>query len=135
MEILSGILCFLNIVTAVDDFRRRLSSKEDKQALSDFLNDIGTLLLSVSGDLQDGRYPHDKCSTMFEYLTNMKSVLKGKLPEDELEKFQTWIEESYRVEQLLGQLNQLSPEERQYNIDTLRSISGRFVAFSKMTLL
>ena len=135
MEILSGILCFLNIVTAVDDFRRRLSSKEDKQAISNFLNDIGTLLLSVSGDLQDGRYPHDKCSMMFEYLTNMKSVLKGKLPEDELEKFQTWIEESYRVEQLLGQLNQLSPEERQYNIDTLRSISGRFVAFSKMTLL
>ena len=135
MEILSGILCFLNIVTTVDDFRRRLSSKEDKQALSNFLNDIGTLLLSVSGDLQDGRYPHDKCSTMFEYLTNIQSVLKGKLPEDELEKLQTWIEESYRVEQLLGQLNQLSPEERQYNIDTLRSISGRFVAFSKMTLL
>ena len=135
MEILSGILCFLNIVTAIVDFRDRLSSKQDKQTLSDFLCDIGTLLLTVSDDLQAGRYPYDKCSTMYEYLTNMKSVLKGKLPDDELEKLQTWIEESYRVEQLLGQLNQLSSEERQYNIDTLRSISGRFVAFSKLTLV
>ena len=135
MEILSGILCFLNIVTAIVDFRDRLSSKEDKEALSVFLRDVGTLLLSVSDDLQARRYPHDKCAVMFEYLTNMKNVLNGKLPDDELEKLQTWIEESYRVEQLLGQLNQLPPEERQHNVNMLRTISGRFVAFSKLTLL
>ena len=69
---------------------------------------------------------------MFEYMNGMKNVLKDKMEEKQLQQLQESIENSYRVEQLLGQLNQLTSEQKSYNIDKIRAIAGRFIGVSRI---
>lgn len=131
MEILSGIKIFLDIADTVYSFVKK-SSDTDKEAALQVLTDIGNLLQEVAIELDQSRYPHEKCAMMFEYMHGLKKVLKGQMSEDEVNRLQNMIEESYRVEQLLGQLNQLPEMERSFNINMIRAAAGSFWGVSKL---
>lgn len=132
MDILSGIMCFLNIVNTVFTIKDKISHGKNKENVGQFLIDIGNLLNEVSIEIEQNRYPHDKCSIMFEYMNGLKNALADKMEEEQIITLQSLIEESYRVEQLLGQLNQLTSEEKSYNINMLKSIAGRFIGLGKL---
>lgn len=135
MEILTGILCFFNICKVLLDIKEKLITDDDKIFASQFLHDIGTLLKEVADDLEKGLYPHEKCAVMWEYLNNLKIVLKGKLDKEEIERLEDLIDKSYRIEQLLGQLNQLSVEDKEINISSLREAAGNFLGLSNVIKL
>lgn len=132
MEILSGIACFLNIVNAIFTIKDKISAGKNKEDISQFLIDTGNLLNEVADEFEQNRYPHDKCSIMFEFMNGLKNALTDKMDEEQINTLQSLIEESYRVEQLFGQLNQLTNEEKSYNITTLRSTAGRFIGVGQL---
>ena len=135
VEILTGVLCFLNIIDMVLKVKDKLTTKEDKQALSAFLSSIADLLSDVASDLEKNQYPYQKCSMMFGYLNDMKEHLRGKLDADKIDELHKLIEDSFRVEQLFMELNKLSADQKEFNINALKSASGRFAAFSGMIKL
>ena len=135
MEILTGILCFFNIFKILLDIKEKLITDNDKIRASQFLYDIGMLLKDVASELEEGRYPHEKCAVMSEYLNNLVTVLKSKLDKDEIKRLEDLIDKSYRIEQLLGQLNQLSKEDREINISFLKEAAGNFLGLGNVLKL
>lgn len=132
LGILSGVLCFLNIVDVTFKVKDKFKGKEEKEGASYFLNKIGDLLNFVAIDLENNIYPHDKCSEMWSYLKGFESVLVNKISAEQLTDLQNQIAEAYRVEKLLGDLNQLSQSDRQKNINLLKSSAGSFYAASTL---
>lgn len=134
MELLAGVAAFLGVVNSVFSLvtQGKIILADDKAKVAALLNDIGQLIKEVAEDLDQNRYPHEKCSIMFEYMNGMKAKLQDKMDDGKLQQLQENIEQCYRVEQLLGQLNQLTSDQKQYNIDMMRSIAGRFIGLSKL---
>lgn len=130
LEVLTGVLCFLNIVDTVFKVRDKIVSLEDKKSASFFLQKIGTTLNEVAASLENNVYPHDKCSEIYSYLINFKTILNDKISTDKIQELDNYISNAYRVEQLLGQLNQLRVDERIENINILKSTAGSFIAAS-----
>lgn len=130
IEILTGVLCFLNIVDTVFKVKDKLHNKAEKEGASHFLAKIGDLLNSVADDLQNGVYPHDKCSEMWSYLKGFQSIMESKIGVAECTILQDEIGNAYQVEKLLGELNGLSPGDRQKNIAAIKSAAGSFHAAS-----
>lgn len=135
LEILTGTLCFLNIIDAVFKIKDKISTKDDKEGASYFLNKIGNLLNSVADDLEKGIYPHDKCSEMWSYLKGFESIMESKISVSERVSLQNEIAKAYQVEKLLGELQQLSDSDRQKNINLLKSCAGSFYAASTLVKL
>lgn len=135
MEMLAGVLCFLNIVEVGFKIKERLRGSQEKEGASYFLNKIGELLNSVAIDLERNVYPHDKCTEMWSYLKGFESVLADKLPPEQLKELQGQINEAHRVEKLLGELQNVSNEGRQQNINLLKSTAGSFFAASTLVKL
>lgn len=135
LEVLTGVLCFLNIVDTVFKVRDKIVSKEDKESTSSLLEAISHLLIEVADSLDKNIYPHDKCSEMHYYLNNLQQVLSNKIDNSKILELEKQIQDAYSVEQLLGQLNQLNVVERNNNINLLKSISGSFKAASTLIKL
>lgn len=135
IEVLAGVLCFLNIVDTVFKIKDKINTKDDKEGASHFLNKIGDLLDSVADDLEVSIYPHNKCSEMWSYLKGFESIMESKISVTERVILQNEISQAYQVEKLLGELNQLSPELRQKNIATIKSAAGSFRAASTIIRL
>lgn len=132
IEILTGVLCFLNIVDVAFKVKDKFKGQQEKEGASYFLNRIGDLLNAVANDLEKNIYPYDKCSEMQGYLTGFQSVLKNKIPDEQLVYLETQIAQAYQVERLLGELNQMTPALRQVNINTLKNTAGSFYAASTL---
>lgn len=128
LELLTGVLCFLNIVDTFLKVKDKISSQVDRADAGLLLERIADLLLEVQDDLARGIYPHDKCSEMWSYLKNLERLFIGKLPDADVADLQAQITEAYRVEQLLGQLNCLNDESKQKNLNLLKEVAGAFRA-------
>lgn len=128
MEILTAIACLLQIANMIFNLRDRLElTKEQKQALSELLNNIGSLINHVSLDLEKNIYPRDKCLQMEIYANELKNILNKKMKDDDIDKLSKLLDESIKVERLLGELNNLSFENRDKNLELLRMASSSFV--------
>lgn len=135
MNILSGILCFLNIIDTVFKVKERLIKPVDKAAASGFLGHIGKLLGEVADELEAGRYPHGMCQEMWHYLDNLKAVLATVVDEVNLQYLVEQIAASYRVEQLTGELHSVDAVAKTENIRVLRSAAGSFTALANIIRL
>lgn len=133
MEIISGILGFLQIVNLIISLKEKIShSKEETTSLGNLLIDIGNLLFSVSEDLEKNIYPHGKCSQIEVYAQQLECLVKGYLDPKQLDILHEHLQSSLQIEKLLGQLNCLSAEEKLENLNTLKTASGKFVAFGEI---
>lgn len=136
MQILSGILVFLQIAQMVFSLKDKILNKNEKENVGGFLTNISGLLENVAGDLEIGVYPHSKCMQMRELLNGLnEDVLKGKLPQDEIDKLQSLIEKSYQVEQLFREYNSLNAEEKTMNLTVLKTTAGTFAATGKLIMV
>lgn len=128
MEILTAIACLLQIANMIFNLRERLElTKDQKQALSELLNNIGILINHVSLDLEKNIYPHDKCLQMEIYANELKNILSKKMKPDEIDKLNKLLNESVKVEKLFGELNNLSIESKVRNLELLGIASSSFV--------
>lgn len=136
MEILTAILCFLQVAnisfTMLDRFK---PTDKDREVLSEILLQIGILLNSVVEDLENKMYPHGKCSEMEKYAQKLKFILQGKMSGEEISELSKMLNESLQVERLLGELNNLSEENKKKNIEMLQTAAGCFVAWGNMARL
>ena len=113
---------FLDIVKAFGEIvdislklKDRLLPDLDREGISQLLITISDLLSYVSEELENNRYPHDKCGEMYAYMKAIQNKLEGKLSKEEVENLSNLINVCYQVEQLLGQLNQLDNINREIN--------------------
>lgn len=128
MEVLTTILCLLQIGNLIFSIRDKLEmTKEEKQALSELLVNIGNLIKDVSYDLEKNVYPHSKCYQMELYANDLKNLLKGKMTEQQVLKLEEYLSESIRVEKLLGELNNLPLENKDRNLEILRMSAVSFI--------
>ena len=136
MEILTGILAFLQIANLVFTLRDKLKTTEDeKAALSEGLINIGHLIYSVAEDLNKGQYPGGKCHQMELYAANLESILKNKISEKDLERLREALNQSLNVEKLLGELNSQTPESKNKNIEILEIAGSSFIASGEIIKL
>ena len=132
MEILAGILCFLQIVDIALSVKDRYKHIVNKEAISELLINIGQTLYSVADDLDNGQYPHGKCMQMWEYLNGFSEQVKGKIKDDQYQRLLELLNKSYQVEKLCGELTQLSVDQKKKNVLKLRMAAGSFVAVGEM---
>ena len=130
--ILDIVKSFLEIVDYSFKIKDRLIPPLDKESISYFLLKISELLSSVADDLEQSRYPHDKCGEMWSYMNSLQDKLKVKFDKNDLNSLNKLIHDCYQVELLLGQLNNLSQELKILNINKLREASGKFKAASEL---
>lgn len=135
MEILTGILCLLQITDIILQIKSKITSREEKQDISLLLKNIGDLVESVAEDLEQGIYSHNKCSQMEHFMYSLCNCLKGKIPQKEVDRLVGLMQQSVQVEQLFGQMQQLDEEGKKENINQLRSCAGSFIAMSQTVLL
>lgn len=129
MEIISGILAFLQIANLFFTVREKLElSKDQKQAVGNGLINIGNLIYSVAKDLSQGTYPAGKCHQMEIYAGELTSILDGKLLEKDQTKLIECLNQSLKVERLLGDLNNISLEAKDKNIELLEIAASSFIA-------
>lgn len=127
MEILTGILCLLQIANMVFNLRGKLEvSKEDKKLLGETIHNIGVLVDSVADDLEKNIYPHSKCYQMELYANEFKAIVKGKVSEQDMDKLVNLLNESLKVERLLGEMNNISLESKDKNIELLHMAASSF---------
>jgi hypothetical protein len=135
MEILTGVLCFLQIVDLLFKVKDKVTVKEDKESLHQYLKSVGLLLREVAEDFERNMYPHDKCMQMFTHMNYIKTELSGKISEEQLSNLSNLIEQSYRVEQLFGELQNLSEDQKNKNIVLIKTASGAFIATADLIKL
>lgn len=133
--ILPGILCFLQVVDLVFKVKERFVSSRDLEKAALFLRLVGDLLDTVADEIDAGRYPHDKCQEMWHYMDELKTSLRGALNKKQLDFLAGKIEESYRVEQLCGQINGISASDKAENIKVMKAAAGSFIASSNLLKL
>lgn len=133
MEIITGILGFLQIANLVISLKDKLStSVEEKLVAGDLIINIGHLLMSVSEDLEKNVYPHGKCSQMEVYAHQLKDILKNKLSHQDFDTLQQTLNQSLKVEKLLGELNLIDNQKREQNLNSLKTAAGKFIAFGEI---
>lgn len=136
MELLAGITALLSIVDLGFKIHERIADRKNPEFLSETLQKIGTLINEVADDLQTGIYPHGRCAQLEQYLRGVDAIFSaGKLRETEKERMQTALIDAVRIEALLGQLNSLTDEQKSFNLNMLRSISGSYIALSQLVKL
>lgn len=136
MEVLTAITCLLQIANMIFNLRDKLEmTKEQKQALSDLLIKIGNLINEVSVDLEKNIYPHTKCLDMEMYAIELKEILTGKISDEKVNKLSELLNESIRVEKLLGELNNISLEAKDKNIELLQMAASSFKTSGEIILL
>lgn len=136
MELLTGILCLLQIANIIFNLRDKLEMpREEKQALSKLLINIGNLIEDVSNDLHKNIYPHAKCLEMEMYAIQLKEILTGKVSDEKINKLSELLNESIRVEKLLGELNNISLEAKDKNIELLQMAASSFRTSGEIILL
>jgi hypothetical protein len=135
MEILTGILCLLQIADITFQIKNKINSQEEKQQVSTLLKSIGDLVESVAVDLEQNVYSHNKCAQMEHFMQNLYSCLKEKMPQEQVDKLVQLMQQSIQVEQLFGQMQQLNNEVKKENINRLRASAGSFTAMSQTVLL
>ena len=132
MNILPGILCFLNIVDTIFKVKDKVFKPVDRDGISSLLKSIGELLSVVADELEAGRYPHSRCQEMWHYLDDLKAVLNPVLTDPQIVHLTEQIAASYRIEQLAGQLQSIGSSIRAENLLVLRAASGSFTALSNL---
>jgi hypothetical protein len=135
MEILTGILCLLQITEILFKVKEKINSQDEKQKVSNLLNGIGDLIDSVAVDLEQNVYSHNKCSQMEHFMHSLHNCLKGKITQEQVDKLVQLMQQSVQVEQLFGQMQQLDDVTKKENINQLRSSAGSFTAMSQTILL
>jgi len=135
MEILTGIMCLLQISDMIFKLKDKISDREEKQRVGALLKDIGELVDSVATDLEQNVYSHNKCAQMEHHMQNLHSCLKGKMPQKQVDKLVQLMQQSVQVEQLFGQIQQLNEKSKLENINRLRHGAGNFTAMSQTVLL
>jgi hypothetical protein len=135
MEILTGILCLLQIADITFQIKNKVNGQEEKQRVSTLLENIGELIDSVATDLEQNIYSHNKCSQMEYFMQNLYSCLKGKLSQEEVDNLVQLMQQSTQVEKLFSQMQHLDDIVKKENIDRLRSSAGSFTAMSRIVLL
>ena len=131
MEILTTITALLSVAELFLSLKDRICKKSNKDQLSVWLAETADLIESVAHDLADRLYPHDKCTQMQFYLHNFYDIIKDDLQEDQAKKVLMDIEDAYKVERLLGELNNLDDVERGKNLNKMFEIAGRFRGLSE----
>jgi hypothetical protein len=135
MEILTGILCLLQITEILFKIKEKINSQDEKQKISDLLKGIGNLIESVAADLEQNVYSHNKCSQMEHFMHSLHNCLKGKIAQEQVDKLVQLMQQSVQVEQLFGQMQQLDDVTKKENINQLKSSAGSFIAMSQTILL
>ncbi len=130
---------FLDIVKAFGEIvdisfklKDRLSPDFDREGTSTLLLQISELLEHVTLELEARRYPFYKCGEMHFYMKAFQGKLEGKMTTEEVEYLSNLINECYQVERLLGELNNLTPIEKEMNLNKLKEASGQFRAASEL---
>ena len=135
MEILTGILCLLQITEILFKVKEKINSQDEKQKVSNLLKDIGDLIDSVAADLEQNVYSHNKCSQMEHFMHSLYNCLKRKIAQEQIDILVKLMQQSVQIEQLFGQMQQLDDLTKKENIDRLRSSAGSFTAMSRIVLL
>ena len=132
MEILSTISSLLSIGELYVSLREALSIKPNRDTISAWFKELSELLIQINESLANGRYPHDKCAQVQFYLTAFHGMLKRdkNLDEKMSEMALNLIDDACRVEKLLGQLNHLNKEDKEYNHAKLLEAAGTFAGIS-----
>lgn len=130
MELLAGILAFLQVAEIAVKIKNEWmnESTEVKKNLAELYNQIGDLMSEVTDDLQSNIYPHDKCARMAGLLHGFRTALTGKTDEATILRLENILDTASRVEQLLGQLNSCTIENKYQQILALRQAAGTFKA-------
>lgn len=126
MEILSTITSLLSVGEMLISFKGYFNGKENRKYIIIWLEELANLVESVADDLQHGKYPHAKCAQMQFYLSSFNDLLKHDLSINQSKKLFELIEQAYQVERLLGELNNLTPKEKEYNISVMLGAAGTF---------
>ena len=135
MEILTGILCLLQIADIALKVKDKIVSREEKQSVSVLLKNIGELVDSVAADLEQNVYSHNKCAQMEHFMHSLHNCLKGKITQEQVDKLVQLMQQSVQVEKLFGQMQQLDDVTKKENINQLRSSAGSFIAISQTILI
>lgn len=136
MEILAGITAFLQIANLIFNIRDKLEiPKEDKVTLGDGLINIGNLIRSVAEDLNKGVYPAGKCQQMDLYAGELNNILKGQFSEKDAARLNDYLSQALHVERLLGELNNISLEAKDKNIELLEIAASSFIASGEIVKL
>jgi hypothetical protein len=135
MEILTGVMCLLQVADMIFKLKDKINNQEEKQAVSILLKNIGELVDSVAADLEQNVYSHNKCAQMEYHMQNLCSCLKGKISQEQVDRLVQLMQQSVQVEQLFGQIQQLNKKSKLENINRLRHGAGNFTAMSQTVLL
>lgn len=135
MEILTGILCLLQIADISFKVKDRIDNQEEKQTVSALLKNIGDLIDTVAADLEQNMYSHNRCGQMQHYMENLHVSLKGKMSNEQVDRLLELMQQSVQIEQLFGQMQNLDEKTKKENINLLRSAAGNFIAQSQLVLL
>ena len=130
MEILAVILAFLQVADIAMKVKSAITSdgQENKNKIADLFDEIGNLMSEVADDLTNNIYPHDKCAKMAGLLHKFKTALTGKLDDSDITRLEDVLDRASRVEQLFGDLNRCSPENKHQQLLILRQSAGTFNA-------
>lgn len=128
MELLTVTLAILSIAEKVFSLKDKFSSKKSNLKLDEWLHSTGDLLSSISKALRENRYPHDKCAQLKYTLDQMNLALQSYLSQSQIEELYTLINSAYQVERMFGEMQSLTEEEKEYNIQAIESAVGKFYA-------
>lgn len=130
MELLTTITSLLGVGDMLMSLRDKFRNRPNKDSIVFWLKEVADLIENVADDLDQGRYPHSKCAQMQFYLTAFYDMIKNEIPLNHKERLFELIDEAYKVEKLLGELRQLNVEDKEYNLNSMRSSAGTFRAMS-----
>lgn len=131
MEFLATITALLSTVDLFFTVKERFTNKPNKDTTVVWLSETADLIESVAEDLKNRIYPHSKCAQLQFYLHNFYDIIKNDLKEDQAGKVLIDIEEAYKVERLLAELNNISDDEKDKNLIKLHEIAGKFRGLSE----
>lgn len=128
MEIIATIAALLKITDIVLNIRDKLDKREN---VSQYLHSIGILVESISVDLINDTYPHNKCSQMNYHLNCLEATISKHLKKEDYDLLKEQLNLAYNVERMFGEYRQLDENKKQKNLNTLQIVSGTFIAMAE----
>lgn len=106
----------------------------DAKSLCLWLGACGRVMGEISQQLHAGVYPHAQCAHLQYMLENSVECADRYLTANERQTFLELIQSACNVEGLFGQLQGLSSEKRQHNLNEFDRIRGTFDGFLTLSL-
>lgn len=129
------IKTLMDVAHSVINLSKHFSNKEQKEAIAEWLINVGNIVNEVADKLSNLEYPGGACGKMEVYINKFQSIAGDVLSVEDVSNLMDLLKQVRQIEKIFGKFVHMTQQEQSNNISLLREISGKLIAHGEILRL